>query len=69
VKKFRWGWFLIAVFSILTTPNAIITAIQLGKSDHRLIPILPIAFAIRFAMTWWFLKLWWTHRPSNQAQE
>jgi hypothetical protein len=67
-KLFQWGWLLAAIFSILTTPQSIMDAIRLGRSDHRLIPILLIAFLIRFAVTWLFLKLWWTHRASTQPQ-
>jgi hypothetical protein len=35
--------------------------------DHRVIFGLVIAFTIRFAITWWFLKLWWAYRPSKSA--
>ena len=68
-RKFRWGWFAIAVIGILQTPTAVISAIHLVSSDHRLTPIIPIAFAIRFGMIWLFLKLWWDTRPIKETPE
>jgi hypothetical protein len=69
MKKFRWGWFAVACFAILTTPGAVIDAIQLFRSDHRLGFILPVAFVIRVGMIWWFLKLWWDTRASEKDKE
>jgi hypothetical protein len=69
VKKYlRWGWLSLVVVSILTTPSAIMDAIHLGRSDHRLIFVIPLAFTIRFAVTWWFFRLWWVSRPSARAE-
>jgi hypothetical protein len=52
VKKYvRWGWLLLVVVSILTTPSAVVDALHLGRSDRRLIFVIPIAFIIRFAVT------------------
>jgi hypothetical protein len=67
MKRFRWVWFAIAALSIVETPHAILTAIVLGRSDHRLIPIIPLGFAIRFAFTWWFFKLWWSYRNESKT--
>jgi hypothetical protein len=69
VKKYaRWGWLFLVVVSILTTPSAVVDAIHLGRSDHRLMFVIPLAFIIRFAVTWWFFKLWWGSRPSAQRE-
>jgi hypothetical protein len=56
-KLFKWGWLLAATLSILTTPQSILDAIRLGRADHRLTPFFLIAFLIRFAVTWLFLKI------------
>jgi hypothetical protein len=63
----RWLWFGIAVLTILQTPDAVMSAIHLVKSDHRLGWIVPVAFAIRFGTIWLFLKLWWRSRPSKET--
>ena len=65
-RRMRWCWFAIAIVGISQTPSAIITAIHLVKSDHRMALIVVLGFAIRFGMIWLFLKLWWQFRPANQ---
>jgi hypothetical protein len=65
-RRMRWSWFAIAVVGILQTPNAIINAIQLVKSDHWMALVAVLGFAIRFGMIWLFLKLWWQFRPASQ---
>lgn len=65
-RRMRWLWFAIAVVGILQTPNAIINAIQLVRSNHWMALIAVLGFAIRFGMIWLFLKLWWQFRPANQ---
>jgi hypothetical protein len=67
IRKFRWGWFAIAAIGILQTPMAVINAVHLVGSNHRLAPIIPIAFVIRFGMIWLFLKLWWDTRPIKET--
>lgn len=64
-RRFRWLWFGGAILAILTTPSAVADAIKLFRSDHSLGFVLPIAFAIRIVMIWWFLKLWWSTRPEK----
>jgi hypothetical protein len=64
-SRMRWGWFAIAALGILQTPTAIIHAIQFANSYHRLAPVMVLAFAIRIAMIWFFLRLWWQFRPTN----
>ena len=66
LRRTRWLWFAMAVVGVLQTPNAIINAIQLVKSDHRMAVVAVLAFAIRFGMIWLFLKLWWQFRPANR---
>jgi hypothetical protein len=65
-SRMRWLWFAIAPFEILQTPTAIINALHLANSSHRLAPVMVLAFAIRVGMIWLFLKLWWQFRPTNQ---
>jgi hypothetical protein len=67
MKRFRWLWFIGAIVMTLTLPFDILAALELGRSDHRLIPIIPVAFAIRFAVIWWFFKLWWRYRPNADS--
>ena len=69
MKAFRrWGCFAVAFFSIVTIPYSILDSIDLVRLDRKLILILPIAWAIRLAITWWFLRTWWTLRPSKNLQ-
>ena len=65
-RRMRWLWFAIAVVGILQTPNAISDAVRLVKSDHSMVLIAVLAFAIRFGMIWLFLKLWWQFRPADK---
>jgi len=65
-RRMRWLWLAIAFFGILQTPIAIISAIHDANTDHRLAPVMVLAFAIRFGMIWLFLKLWWQSRPIDQ---
>jgi len=62
-KWSRWGCLIIAVIGVLMTPQAIINAIQLYKSDHKLGFVMPLAFALRFAQIWVFAWVWWKTRP------
>jgi hypothetical protein len=66
-RRIRWAWFAFAAYAILGTPTAIIGAIEMGKSHHRLAPVMLIALAIRGLMIWFFLALWWQLRPAKQA--
>lgn len=66
-RRMRWAWFTIAAYGILGTPTAIIGAIEMGKSDRRLAPVMLVALAIRGLMIWFFLALWWQFRPAKQA--
>jgi hypothetical protein len=60
VKKFAaWIGLLVAAALILTTPGAVVTAVDLVRSDHILALVLPFAFAIRFGLIWWLTKRWW----------
>jgi hypothetical protein len=67
VRKPGWLWFAIAVIGILQTPDAVISAVHSASSDHRLAPILVLAFAIRVVMIWLFLKFWWDSRSAKEA--
>ena len=67
-RKLRWLWFVIAVIGILQTPGAVISAIRLASSDHRLVFIPFIALPIRFGMIFLFLWLWWTYRPQKEKE-
>ena len=65
-KRTRWLWFAVAVIGILQTPDAIVKAIQLVKSDHWMSSVVVLGFVIRFGVIWLFLKLWWQFRTANQ---
>lgn len=62
----RWGWFAIALVAIAGTPHAVISAFHMGASEHKLAAILAIALAVRVAIIWFLLALWWNFRPSSQ---
>jgi hypothetical protein len=62
----RWGWFAIALVALLGTPHAAISAFHMGASEHKLAAILAVALAIRLAIIWFLLALWWKFRPSSQ---
>ncbi len=64
MKHFRWLWFASAILMLVTLPLDVAAAYALGRSDHRLIPIIPVAFAIRLSVIWWFFKLWRRYRPT-----
>jgi len=64
--RMRWLWFAFATLGILQTPIAFSNAIHLVNSEHRLAPVMVLAFAIRFGMIGLFLKLWWQFRPANR---
>jgi hypothetical protein len=55
-KFFAWVCLFLAVAAVLTTPNAVVDAVRLVHSDRKLALVVPIAFAIRFAMIWRFIK-------------
>jgi MFS superfamily sulfate permease-like transporter len=65
-SRMRWLWFGIAALGVAQTPIAIVNAIHTAQSDHRMAPVMVLAFAIRFGMIWLFLRLWWKFRPVNQ---
>ena len=65
LRRFRWGWLIIAVIEILETPSAVISAVRMVHSDHRLWFVPFISFPIHFGMIWFFLKLWWDYRPEK----
>jgi MFS superfamily sulfate permease-like transporter len=65
-KRMRWLWFAFAALGILQTPTALSNAIHVANSEHRLAPVMVLAFVIRFGMIGLFLKLWWQFRPANQ---
>ena len=67
MKRLRWLFFVGAVLSLITTPSAIYNAIELCRSDHKMIAIALLAFTIRFAVTAWFIKLWWSYRESSTS--
>jgi hypothetical protein len=62
-RRMRWAWFALAVLGVLLTPGAILSAIDLYKTDHKLGFVIPIAFTIRFAQIWFFTWLSWKCRP------
>jgi bacteriorhodopsin len=64
-RKFRWLWFAIGVAGILQTPLAVISTIQMVRSDPRLAFLPFAAFPIRIVMIWLFFWLWWQTRPNN----
>jgi len=63
--RMRWLWSAIAIVGIIGTPNAIIGAFNLGKSNLALSPIAIVALIIRVVMVWFLLKLWWQFRPEK----
>jgi hypothetical protein len=68
VKRFRWVWFGIGTFSILTMPWAILDAIRTTRSDHRMVPMAVLAFTVRFLVTGLFLWLWWRDRLTKDGE-
>lgn len=64
-RRMRWAWFALAVLGVVLTPGAILNAIDLYQTNHKLGFVIPIAFAIRFTQIWFFAWLWWKYRPSN----
>lgn len=70
MKKFvAWVELLIAVVAVLTTPSAIIDAIHWVHSEHKLALVIPIAFAIRFGIIWWFIKSRWANVHGGSSSE
>jgi Na+/H+ antiporter NhaA len=61
--RWRWAWLALAAIGVLSTPGAILDAINLNRSEHRLGFITVIAFSIRFAQIYGFTWLWWKTRP------
>jgi hypothetical protein len=62
-KRWRWAWLALAVAGVVTTPAAVISAIDLYRSDHRLGFVVPLGLGIRFAQIYGFTWLWWKTRP------
>lgn len=63
-RRMRWAWLALSVLGVLTTPGAILHAMDLYKADHKFSFMIFIAFAIRFGEIWVFAWLWWKYRPS-----
>jgi hypothetical protein len=66
LARFRWLWFALAILAALGTPGALIDAIHLAQTDHRLVVIVILAKAMRFGWIYLFLWLWWKYRPRTQ---
>jgi len=66
LARFRWLWFAVAALMALSTPSAIVSAIHMAQSDHRLILIFILALAMRIGWIWLFLWLWWKYSPTTQ---
>jgi hypothetical protein len=64
-KRMRWLWLAIAIWGLLLTPSAIVSAVDAYKADHTFGWIIPFAFALRIVQIWFFAWLWWKYRPSN----
>jgi hypothetical protein len=61
--KWRWGYLALAAWGTVQTPSAVMGAIHLAQSDHILIPVILLAFAIRFSMIGFLAYLWRICRP------
>jgi len=48
-QRFRSLWLAIAAVGLLTTPSAVINAVNLYHSEYRLGFLIPVAFSIRLA--------------------
>lgn len=68
-RKFRWLWFAIGLIGLLQTPFAVMDAVDLVRSDHRLVFVPFVAFPIRLGMIGLFFWLWWATRRLNAEQE
>jgi hypothetical protein len=62
-KRMRWLWLALSIFGMLSTPSAIVDALNNYKADHRFGWITLLAFTIRFGQIWLFAWLWWKCRP------
>jgi hypothetical protein len=62
MRRLRWLFFTAALLLLLTTPGAVYTAIDLGRSNQRLIAFTLLALVVRLAVIAWFTTLWWNHR-------
>jgi hypothetical protein len=66
LARFRWLWLAVAALLALTTPGAIVSAVHLAQTDHRMVLIAILALTMRLGWISLFLWLWWKHRPRTQ---
>ena len=61
--KFRWLWFAMAMYGLITTPFAATNAYREALSYHRVIFPMILALFIRVGTIYLFFSLWLKHRP------
>jgi hypothetical protein len=69
LQRFRWGWLAIALWGLISTPFALISAYYTVMEDHRMIFPMVLAFTIRIAMICWFFSLWLKYRPIKSEKD
>jgi hypothetical protein len=62
-RRMRWLWLALSLLGLISTPSAVLDAVENYKTDHRLGWIIPLAFGMRFGQIWLFAWLWWKCRP------
>jgi multisubunit Na+/H+ antiporter MnhG subunit len=64
MKYFRWVFFIVAMIAIVTFPSDFMTSLRAMKqvSTTFAIVMLPVGIAIRIALIWILLWMWWKYR-------
>ncbi|MCU1222547.1 MAG: hypothetical protein JWQ42_640 [Edaphobacter sp.] len=62
-RRMRWLWLASSILGVLSTPSAMVNALDDYKTNHSFGWIVLLAFAMRFGQIWLFAWLWWKCRP------
>jgi hypothetical protein len=70
MKYLRWLLCIIAIAAIIDTPFTLIrfTHSHSYSFNWTTGPFLVMGLAVRLAVIWYFLDVWWRYRPSIMAQ-
>lgn len=69
MRKFRWLLLVCAIVFVIQTPSALTAALAQARTDHRLIPIMAMAFLFRLGWICALLFGWWKLRPNQVRPE